>query len=188
MPLYVRCGFAWEAAELYWLRRFLSRIRSPRLDLLRVIDMPIHSLYGAHWALTGRGIPAAGSSDGAVYLPGRNVLLVSQAAVVCAQRRISTIVLGILRGNPFGDASPKCLSYLGRSLSLALRHPIKIITPFRQARKVSLMRSSQRLPIHLTFSCLRPNGRLHCGRCNKCAERMRAFRQAGLSDPTHYAG
>jgi 7-cyano-7-deazaguanine synthase in queuosine biosynthesis len=24
----------------------------------------------------------------------------------------------------------------------------------------------------------------HCGRCNKCAERMAAFRLAGLCDPT----
>jgi 7-cyano-7-deazaguanine synthase len=39
----------------------------------------------------------------------------------------------------------------------------------------------------LTFSCLAPQGRRHCGRCNKCAERKRAFRQAGIPDPTKYA-
>jgi 7-cyano-7-deazaguanine synthase len=43
------------------------------------------------------------------------------------------------------------------------------------------------LPLELTFSCLRPVGGLHCGRCNKCAERRRGFAEAGLPDPTQYA-
>ncbi|HEY5599987.1 MAG TPA: 7-cyano-7-deazaguanine synthase, partial [Candidatus Manganitrophaceae bacterium] len=42
------------------------------------------------------------------------------------------------------------------------------------------------LPLELTFSCIAPKGRLHCGRCNKCAERIRAFRSSGFSDPTRY--
>jgi 7-cyano-7-deazaguanine synthase len=38
----------------------------------------------------------------------------------------------------------------------------------------------------LTFSCMRPVDGKHCGTCNKCAERRRAFASAGLSDPTEY--
>jgi 7-cyano-7-deazaguanine synthase len=43
------------------------------------------------------------------------------------------------------------------------------------------------LPLELTFSCLAPHSGLHCGRCNKCAERQRAFSLIELSDPTIYA-
>ena len=186
-PFYLRCGFRWEEAELYWLRRFLHAIRSPRLRPLRLMELPVRSLYGAHWSVTGRGVPSARSADAAVYLPGRNVLLVSCAAIACAQEKIRTIALGILRGNPFGDASPHFFRSLGRCLSLALGRPLRIMTPLSRFTKTEVIRSTHDAPLELTFSCLRPSGLRHCGRCNKCAERMRAFRAARTPDPTDYA-
>ncbi len=42
-------------------------------------------------------------------------------------------------------------------------------------------------PLGLTFSCLAPQRGLHCGACNKCSERRRAFVEVGLHDPTEYA-
>ena len=186
-PLYLRCGLTWEAAELDWLRRFLRAIRSPRLASLQIVEMPLRSLYGAHWSLTGRRVPSAASPDEAVYLPGRNILLLSHAAVVCARRHISSIALGVLKGNPFGDASPRVLAQLAGCLTKALRHPITILTPLRRLGKTELIRRASSLPLELTFSCMKPRGLRHCGRCNKCGERMRAFRAAGIEDPTRYA-
>jgi 7-cyano-7-deazaguanine synthase len=43
------------------------------------------------------------------------------------------------------------------------------------------------MPLELTFSCIAPAGSLHCGQCNKCAERQRAFRLSSMPDPTRYA-
>lgn len=186
-PVYLRCGLWWEDTELYWLRRFLAAMRSPRLSSLRVAAMPLRSVYGAHWSLTGRGIPGARSSDAAVYLPGRNILLISAASVLCAQRGIRAIAIGTLKGNPFGDASPEVLEGLGVCLTRALRHPIQILTPLARSSKPEVIRSVEDIPWHLTFSCLDPRGRRHCGRCNKCAERSRAFIGAGVTDPTRYA-
>jgi 7-cyano-7-deazaguanine synthase len=42
------------------------------------------------------------------------------------------------------------------------------------------------LPLHLTFSCINPTQGVHCGTCNKCAERRKGFRDAGLADDTAY--
>ena len=168
-PVYMRCGLRWETGEQYWLRRYLEAVRAPGLEPLRVVEMPLQSLYGAHWSLTGRGVPSARSADSAVYLPGRNVLLLSAAAILCAQQRLSTVALGILRGNPFGDASPEFLSQMARCLTSALRHPIRVAAPLRRLSKTDVLRLGHRLPLDLTFSCLQPRGRLHCGRCNKCA-------------------
>lgn len=187
LPLYLRCGLFWEEAELYWLRRFLKAVRSPLLRPLAVVEVPLRSTYGAHWSLTGRRVPGAQSDDRAVYLPGRNVLLVSHAAIVCVQRSISTIAIGTLNGNPFSDATPRFFSQMTSVLTQALGHPIRILTPLRRLDKPQLIRSARGMPLHLTFSCLRPRGHLHCGRCNKCAERRRAFRVAGVPDPTIYA-
>lgn len=187
LPLYLRCGLVWEGTELFWLRRLLRAVRSPHLRPLAVVEAPLRSTYGAHWSLTGRRVPGAQSDDGAVYLPGRNVLLVSHAAIVCVQRSISTLAIGTLNGNPFGDATPRFFSQLTAVLTQALGRSIRILTPLRHLNKPQLIRSARGMPLHLTFSCLRPRGYVHCGRCNKCAERQRAFRKAGVSDPTSYA-
>jgi 7-cyano-7-deazaguanine synthase len=42
------------------------------------------------------------------------------------------------------------------------------------------------LPLEATLSCLRPVSGRHCGACNKCAERRKAFALAELPDPTQY--
>jgi len=185
-PVYLRCGFRWEAAELHWLRRFLRAMRSPRLLPLQVTALPLRSIYGAHWSFTGRHVPGASSADRAVYLPGRNVLLLSHAAIACTRRGISTIALGLLKGNPFSDASPRFLSGFATVLQIALSQPIRIVAPIRQLTKVQVIRRAKGMPLECTFSCLNPRGYRHCGRCNKCAERRRAFRQAGVADPTRY--
>ena len=186
-PLYLRCGFRWEAAEQYWLSRLLQRMRCRRLEPLQIIDVPLHSVYGKHWSLAGQKVPGSKTADDSVYLPGRNVLLLSVAAVVCAQRRISTIAIGILQGNPFADATPRFFNQLASCLTQALRHPLRILTPVIYLRKAHLIRYASNLSLELTFSCLNPKGHRHCGGCNKCAERKRAFHEAAVPDPTIYA-
>jgi 7-cyano-7-deazaguanine synthase len=52
--------------------------------------------------------------------------------------------------------------------------------------KKEVMERGRRLPLELTFSCLNPRGKMHCGACNKCAERMAVFTEAGLIDKTRY--
>ena len=150
------------------------------------MDLPLRSLYGSHWSLTGRNVPSSRSRDGAVYLPGRNVLLITHAAILCARRNIGTIVLGTMKGNPFTDASARFLAQLARCLTQALHHPIRIATPLRRFGKAQVIGAASGTPLGLTFSCLRPVGRRHCGRCNKCGERRRAFRAAGVADPALY--
>lgn len=187
VPVYLRCGLSWESVELQYLRRFLRRVRTPALSPLQIVDMPLRGVYGSHWSLRGRGMPGPRSADAAVYLPGRNVLLLTAAAIVCARARLSTIALGILKGNPFGDATPRFCAALARALTQALGHPIRIVMPLSMMSKAAAVRAARDMPLGLTFSCLRPQGRRHCGRCNKCVERRRAFGTAGIADPTPYA-
>ena len=187
VPVYVRCGFHWEPAELYWAKRFLHTLPRRGVSPIRVVTLPLRSVYGPHWSFTGHRIPGARSADAAVYLPGRNLMLLGAAAVVCAQHRGSRIALGTLRGNPFGDATPRFFTQMAACLSQALTYPIRVMTPLRHLHKSQLIRAAAGLPLELTFSCLDPQGQRHCGRCNKCAERKRAFRAARRVDPTSYA-
>ncbi len=191
VPIYVQQGLAWERAERYWLARWLVWFPRRQVASLVTLALPIADVYRRHWSVTGAGVPRAADPDAAVLLPGRNVLLVAKAAVYCAQRRIGTIAVGTLKGNPFPDAQPAFRRAFSRALTLGLGRPLRIIAPLASRTKVQVSRAGQamRLPLELTFSCIDPRGRLHrahCGRCQKCGERRQAFRAAGFIDPTRY--
>ena len=128
-PVYVRNGLRWEKAELFWLKRFLRALRSPKLKPLQVLDLPMRDLYGKHWSLTGRRVPGAASRDEAVYLPGRNVILLSKAAIFAAEKNIPFLEIGVLKGNPFSDSSRTFLSKFSRVLSEGLGKPLAIRAP-----------------------------------------------------------
>lgn len=186
-PLYTRSGLAWEAAELTHLRQFLRLCATPSLGELVVLDMPVADLYGAHWSLTGQGVPDANSEDAAVYLPGRNLLLLLKAMLWCRMHQADTLALGILKGNPFPDATPAFFKDFQRVVNRGIDGKVRIVTPFQRLDKAEVIRRGTALPLEWTFSCIQPQEGLHCGRCNKCAERQRAFAAAGVPDPTRYA-
>jgi 7-cyano-7-deazaguanine synthase len=183
-PIYIRFGLTWEAVEAAHLRRFLETLPARGLVTL---DFPIADVYGAHWSLSARDVPDAHSPDDAVYLPGRNLLLVAKAAVWCALHGISTVALGTLKGNPFSDASPTFFAGLASVVQTGLDWPFEIVTPFSELTKADVLDLGRGLALQHTFSCIHPEGEQHCGRCNKCAERRRAFSDLSIADVTTYA-
>ena len=185
-PLYVRCGLSWEPVELRHLRSYLDAIRGPALRPLTVLEMPVADLYAGHWSLTGRGVPDADSPDEAVFLPGRNVLLLAKAMLWCELRGVPAVALAPLEGNPFPDATPAFFEAYQDVVNRGIGGAVHVLRPYAGLKKGDLMRRGRGLPLEFTFSCIRPVGGRHCGRCNKCAERRRAFADAGLADPTDY--
>jgi 7-cyano-7-deazaguanine synthase len=185
-PLYVRYGLFWEEAELQGLGRFLGAIRGPGLRPLRVLDLPVGDLYGEHWSITGRGVPDTESADEAVFLPGRNVLMLAKAMLWCTLNGVPAVALATLGSNPFPDATPGFFSAFQGSVNRGVGGEVRILRPYAGLDKTQVMRRGRGLPLGLTFSCLRPADGRHCGRCNKCRERREAFADAGLRDPTEY--
>jgi 7-cyano-7-deazaguanine synthase len=124
-----------------------------------------------------------------VYLEGRNVVLLSKAAVFCARRGIGRLAIGPLAGNPFPDATPAFFSALAGALTLGLSHDLAIDAPFASLHKEDVIRLGLSLgvPLERTLSCMSPVGLVHCGRCSKCRERQHAFHAAGVEDRTAYA-
>ncbi|MBI3317812.1 MAG: 7-cyano-7-deazaguanine synthase [Candidatus Omnitrophica bacterium] len=183
-PIYVQKGLKWEKAELSSLKTLLSSFRSDGLAKLTVLNVSVGNLYGRHWSLGKFGTPGAQDPDSAVYLPGRNLLLLSLAGLFCVVRRIPSLWLGVLKGNPFHDARTGFIHEMESLLQETLGFPLRIATPFRELTKAQVIGRYSTLPWEKTFSCLRPRGRRHCGRCQKCAERKNGFRFAGVRDRT----
>jgi 7-cyano-7-deazaguanine synthase len=195
-PIYVAVGLAWEAAERATLNRFISQARasSDVLDLV-TLSLDMSDVYPpSHWAMQGSP-PAYHTPDEAVYLHGRNIVLLVKAGVFCAAAGIERLVIGTLDHNPFPDATTDFRRALESALSLGLARPVVIDAPFARTDKAEVIRRGAALhvPMNLTLSCMNPvadSGAAlpsHCGICSKCRERHDAFVAAGVTDPTRYA-
>jgi 7-cyano-7-deazaguanine synthase len=186
-PFYVRSGLFWEHAERSALQIFLRKIESPRLSPLITLDLPLGDLYGVHWSTDGHNAPDATSSEDSVYLPGRNALLAIKPMLWCAMNGIEELALAVLASNPFADAQDSFFQSFESAIEQASGRRVRIVRPFASMEKKDVMANGQSLPLESTFSCISPIKGRHCGRCNKCDERQRAFRDAKLVDPTQYA-
>jgi 7-cyano-7-deazaguanine synthase len=187
VPFYVRTGCVWQAAELNAVKQFVAAIARPGLEQLVLLEMPLGDVYGDHWSMTGADVPDDATPDEAVYLPGRNPLLLIKPALWCRMHGIEHLAMATLANNPFDDATPEFFASFCDMLAHATGARLQIARPFERFTKQRVLELGRHLPLELTFSCLGPVGNLHCGICNKCAERRAAFRNAGISDATTYA-
>jgi 7-cyano-7-deazaguanine synthase len=188
-PVHVRSGLAWEDAERRAIDALLAAPAFSGVKPLTTLSVDMRDVYpAAHWAIAGTP-PAYDTPDEDVYLDGRNIVLLSKAAVFCARQDIGRIALGSLAGNPFPDATPAFLATMAEALSRGLAHPLAVVTPLAHLHKegVIALGADLGVPMELSLSCMNPQGDRHCGACSKCRERRVAFQAAGVPDPTAYA-
>jgi len=178
-PIHVRCGLAWEPAEARTMARLLALppLAGPTPAVV-TLSVDTRDIYPPdHWAIRGTP-PAFDAPDEDVFLEGRNLLLISKAAVWCRQHGIRRLVLGPLAGNPFPDATPEFFAAMARTASMGLNHALEIAAPFLTRTKQDVAQRGVELgvPLELTLSCMNPtpdDG--HCGACSKCRERQDAL-------------
>jgi 7-cyano-7-deazaguanine synthase len=198
VPIYVRVGLAWEDAERATLETLLASAAfagpsAARVEPLVELDLHMRDVYPpTHWAIRGAA-PAYDTPDEDVYIVGRNLVLLTKAAIACAYRGIGRIAIGPLAGNPFPDATPEFFGAMGHALSLGLGHGISVEAPFASWDKSAVIARGVQLgvPLDRTLSCMSPvpigGTWRHCGQCSKCRERRDAFAEASVADPTTYA-
>ena len=189
VPFYVRTGCVWDPCELKAVRRIVASQAQgcQRLAEPVVLEMPLGDLYDDHWSISGADVPDDTTADEAVFLPGRNPLLLVKPVLWCQANGIGKLALATLANNPFDDASPEFFAAFEEMIRQATGDVVQIVRPFERLTKQRVLELGRHLPLELTFSCLAPIEGLHCGRCNKCAERRLAFRQLALRDATRYA-
>ncbi|MBI3315466.1 MAG: 7-cyano-7-deazaguanine synthase [Candidatus Omnitrophica bacterium] len=185
-PLYIRNHLRWEEAELFWLKNFCRGLKSPKLKPLKVLELTMKDIYESHWSVTGVKVPGVKSRDESVYLPGRNIIFLSKAACLAAIYKIPFIEIGVLKGNPFSDSSKIFFKKMSQVLSLGLSFEMEVKAPFQNMKKDEVILLGRKLPLESTFSCINPKGYEHCGDCNKCTERKKAFFAVGVFDRTKY--
>jgi 7-cyano-7-deazaguanine synthase len=186
VPFHILTDCVWQSCESQAVTEFLAVMAQANLSPLVQLQMPLGDLYVEHWSMSGRGVPDEHSPDEAVYLPGRNPLLLIKPTLWCQQHGLRKLALATLAANPFADARPEFFARFEEMMQAAGGEAVEILRPFASLSKHSVMQLGKELPLHLTFSCLAPVDGLHCGRCNKCAERRAAFGHLASGDPTRY--
>src|SRR5215471_208416 len=174
-PVYVRAGLSWESSELATLKRFIRALRMDSIEPLTVLKLPMGDVSGDHWSMTGRNVPGYDASLASNYIPGRNLSLLSKTAIFCARALIGEVAMAPLESNPFPDARPEFFRAFARAVELGVGIKLKISTPFAGMTKAEVVRRRPGLPLGLTGSRAPARGTVHCGACNKCAERVEGF-------------
>ena len=185
-PLFIRSGLKWEDAELSALSRFFQALDSEQVRSVAELEFGRGGLYSGHWSTGGQAVPDAMAPDSDFFLPGRNLLLLSVAATYGSIVDVPNIAIGILKSNPFPDATPEFLRSLERSAGLALDREFRVLTPLHDMQKSDVLRAGRSFPIELSLSCADPVDGEHCGICGKCGERRRGFIDAEVPDRTTY--
>jgi 7-cyano-7-deazaguanine synthase len=135
--------------------------------------------------LAAREIPTS-------YVPFRNAHLLAIATSWAETISAGRIYIGAVAEDSSGY--PDCRPEFYRAFQFAIdtgtrpETKIRIVTPVIDLSKSDIVRRGVELgaPLELTWSCYAAEERA-CGRCDSCALRLRAFREAGMSDPIEYA-
>jgi 7-cyano-7-deazaguanine synthase len=134
---------------------------------------------------------AIGSDIPVTYVPFRNAHFLSVAVSWAEVLGASMIYIGAVAQDSSGypDCRPAYYQAFNRVIANGTKAGgIEIVTPLIAMRKSEIVRLGLQLgaPFELTWSCYSHEERA-CGVCDSCVLRLRAFRDAGASDPIPYA-
>jgi 7-cyano-7-deazaguanine synthase len=178
---------AQEIARLTGVRELMHL----KIDLFRKIG-------GSALTDMGIGVPDAPAEESSIgtevpvtYVPFRNAHFLSAAVSWAEVLGARTVLIGAVEQDSSGypDCRPAYYDAFNQLIKMGTKDgDIKVETPLIAMRKNEIVALGVELgaPFHVSWSCYSGESEA-CGRCESCALRLRAFRQAGATDPIPYA-
>ena len=132
------------------------------------------------------------------YVPARNTIFLSLALGYAETKDAAEIWIGVnaLDYSGYPDCRPEFIDAFQEVMwkgtrSGVERHEPRLVAPLLHLTKGDIIRRGVALGVDyaMTHSCYDPdeNGRA-CGHCDSCLLRRKGFDEAGVADPTAYAG
>lgn len=144
-------------------------------------------------ALTDTGIAVRGGLDASAqlpntFVPGRNLIFLTFAAVLAYQKKIHDLVTGVAQTDYSGypDCRLATIQALEKTLRLGMEYEVTIHTPLMFKSKADTVRMARDLgalpalaDTHTCYNGVQPP----CGECPACQLRARGFAEARIADP-----
>lgn len=158
-----------------------------------IVKLPfVNELFESSLLRNGGEIPEGHYEDSSMrstVVPFRNGILLSIAVGYAESIGANTVLYGAHAGDHaiYPDCRPEFLKSISEAGRLGTYLGVEIKDPFVNFTKREIVTLGKELgvPFELTYSCYK-GGKLHCGKCGTCVERIEAFKLAGIHDPTKY--
>lgn len=166
----------------------------------RHVVLPLDlSAFGGSALTADLPVPKSGVGEGipVTYVPARNTIFLSLALGWAEAAGARDLFLGInaLDYSGYPDCRPGFVEAFERLAAMATKAGAEggrftVHAPLLRMTKADIAREAARLGLDagLSWSCYDPADGRHCGLCDACRLRAKGFAEAGIADPTSYAG
>ncbi|MEJ8542226.1 7-cyano-7-deazaguanine synthase QueC [Methanothermobacter wolfeii] len=164
----------------------------------RVIELPWLGELGGSVLTDDGELPSPGDLDDVeecletarkVWVPGRNIVFTSVGVSFAEALDADAVIVGWDREEAatFPDNSREFLEAFNSLLGIGTLRGVRVLAPVIDMTKKEIVEAGMEMdfPFELTYSCYTGED-VHCGVCESCLRRRRAFELAGAEDPTEY--
>ena len=156
----------------------------------KIIDLSaLKDIFSGATSLVNRDIPLTAEFSAPIIVPFRNAIFLSAAVAYAVTVGAKEIFYGAQGSDePFyPDCRREFYIAFEKAARLGTCEEITIKAPFSGGKKGDLICEGAKLgvPFELTWSCYL-DGEQHCGKCESCINRKKAFKESGINDPTKY--
>jgi 7-cyano-7-deazaguanine synthase len=157
----------------------------------KIVDLSnLSDIYQGATSLVDKDMDVTSEFTDPIIVPFRNGVFLAVAVAYSDVIGANHILYGAHGSDEeyYPDCRQEFYRAFQKAAQLGTEKPMKIMSPFSDMKKSSLLKEAKKLgvPFKRTWSCYL-NGPLHCGRCESCINRKKAFKEADIEDPTDYA-
>jgi 7-cyano-7-deazaguanine synthase len=157
---------------------------------IKVIDLStLKEIFTGVTSLCDETIPMTSNFSQSIIVPFRNAIFLSVAVAYAVSIGANRIFYGAQGSDEqfYPDCRKEFYKTFEKTARLGTNKEILVEAPFNNISKSDIIKIGTELgvPFNLTWSCYL-NGQKHCGTCESCINRKKAFNEAGLPDPTEY--
>lgn len=156
----------------------------------KIIDLSaLKEIFSDVTPLCNTNLPLTSEFSSPIIVPFRNAIFLSTAVAYAVTVGATHIFYGAQGSDePFyPDCRREFYEAFEKAARLGTAQEITIKAPFSGSKKSEVIKEGAKMgvPFELTWSCYR-DGAKHCGVCESCVNRKKAFKEAGVADPTKY--
>lgn len=172
-----KLGMKHEVIDLPWLKKISNSSLTNDEDIPEISDEDLDNY------------DVAINTAKSVWVPARNTVFCSIALAYAESIKAEIIIVGwdYEEAITFPDNSKEYLEAFNETIKYGSFDNIEIKAPLIDMNKKEIVEKGFEVnaPVELSYSCY-TGEHVHCGCCESCKRRKRAFVEAGLEDPTDY--